>query len=365
MSNSLARENNNQPFELSLFCLIHGDRLGTYLGRYTLIAPFPAAIVSAAASFSAAVITTIEGTFSNPQLSLDLIHDIGWWNQFFLAFGVLVYVAGAYFGAFPRTLRQLVDSGVILATDEEWKKVRRFTKGRLTNPTVVALPYVCGGTSALLSLSVIDAPGAWFNSETYYAGFLVPVHSFFLYYLLTYLTLRLYIAYLVLRMLFGFKVNIQPFHTDGCGGLGSLRDQSGKLYFGLLIMGLVAALTVISNTANYGTELFAFYNIVMLASYVLITSIAFFLPLYATSFRMNEAQAKFLHSINDRYMALKENLGSDLVRTGSNEDILALETLKATARAMQVWPFNYVAVIKFVAVALFPFLVITLYSLTL
>ena len=362
MSSSTAQENHSQSFGLGLFSLVHGDRLGTFLGRYAIASPILAATVAAAASFSAAIVTTLEGSFSNPDLNLDLMHDIGWWNQFFLAFGTLVYVAGAYFGSFPKTLRQLVDSGVILATEDEWKMVRRFTKGKLSNKSAVALPYICGGATTLLSTSVIQSSGTWFSSDTFYAGLLVPFHSFFLYYLLTYLTLRLFFAYLVLRMLFSFRVNIQPFHTDGCGGLGGLRSQSGNLYLALLIMGIVAALTVISNTVNFGTELFAAYNILMLCSYVLITSIAFFLPLYATSFRMKEAQGKFLESIRERYKALLKELGPDLVRKGSNEDILALDSLRSTARAMQVWPFNYASLLMFTAVASSPLVVIALYT---
>ncbi len=353
----------HQQHQLGLFSLIHGDRLGSVLGRFAINSPVIAALVAAFSGFSAAIITTIEGSFTNERLSLDLIHDIGWWNQFVLAIATLMYIAGAYFGAYPRTLRQLVDSGVILATEAEWKKVRRYTKTQLGNQTTVALPYVCGGTVALLSFFVIQSPGAWFDVGSYYAGWLIPIHSFLLYYLLTYLTLRLYFAYVILKMLFGFRVNIQPFHTDGCGGLGSLKSQSGNLYLGLLIFGLVAAASVISNTSNYGLQLFDPYNLAMLAAYIAITSIAFFLPLYATSARMHEAQEKFLESINDRYRALQRNLGDDLASKGSNEDILALESLKSTARAMQVWPFNYAALLKFTAIVTSPFLLILIYSL--
>ncbi|MCG8414345.1 MAG: hypothetical protein MI746_09015 [Pseudomonadales bacterium] len=363
MSDSLAQDRHYPDSPIGLFCLIHGDRLGTLMGRFAIASPTTAAVFAASTSFTAAVITAMEGTLINPELTLDLLHDIGWWNQFFLAFATLIYIAGAYFGAFPKTLRQLVDSGVLQASEDDWKTVRRYTKARLNSRFVVFLPYVCGFAAALLSLTVIQAPGAWFDISTYNAGFVIPVHSFFLYYLLSYLTLRLHLAYLVLRAMFKFKVNIQPFHTDGCGGLGALETQSAKLYLGLLVFGAIAALGVISNTVNFGTELFALYNLAMLGSYVLITSIAFFLPLYATSFRMREAQDKFLHSINDRYRALRANLGDDLVSKGSNEDILALESLKATARAMQVWPFNYAALLKFAAVVSSPFLVLALFTL--
>lgn len=184
------------------------------------------------------------------------------------------------------------------------KKSGDLRKGGSLTALLLRYRYISGSAAALLSLSVIQTSGAWFDSESYYAGLLVPIHSFFLYYLLTYLTLRLYFAYLVLRMLFSFKVNIQPFHTDGCGGLGGLRAQSANLYLGLLVFGITIALGVISNTANFGTEILSTYNIFLLSSYIIITSIAFFLPLYATSYRMKEAQAKFIHSIDDRYRAL-------------------------------------------------------------
>ncbi len=357
------REQVQHHNQLGLFSLIHGDRLGSVLGRYAIGSPVIAALIAALSGFSAAFVTTIEGSLINDQLSLDLIHDIGWWNQFVIATATLTYIAGAYFGAYPRTLRQLVDAGVILATESEWKKVRRFAKARLTNPTTVALPYVCGGSAALLSFFVIQSPGTWFDVNAFTAGWLIPVHSFLLYYLLTYLTLRLYFAYVILRMLFGYKVNIQPFHIDGCGGLGSLKTQSAKLYLGVLIFGFIAAAGVISNTTNYGLQLFDFYNLILLGAYIVITSIAFFLPLYATSARMQEAQLQFLESINDRYRALQRNLGEDLASKGSNEDILALESLKSTARAMQVWPFNYSALAKFAVVVASPFLLLLVFSL--
>lgn len=349
--------------QLGLFSLIHGDQLGTALGRFAITSPLVAAVITAATGFTAALVTLLEGNFINSDLSLDLFHDIGWWNQFVLAIATLVYIAGAYFGSFPRTLNQLVDSGVLLATDKEWKQVRRFAKVKLGSSTIVLLPYVCGGASALLSFFVIHAPGAWFDVDTYYAGWLVPLHSFTLYFTLSYLALRLYLAFLILRMLFSYKVNIQPFHTDGCGGLGSLKQQSASLYIGLLVYGLVAAVAVISNTVNYGVELTDTYNLGLIGSYIIITSVAFFVPLYATSASMKKAKEKFLLSIKQRYKQIQRKVDNDVVGRGSNEDILALGTLRATARSMQVWPFDYATLIKFVAVVTSPIYVVALYVL--
>jgi hypothetical protein len=349
--------------QLGLFSLVHGDRLGAALGHFAISSPAAAATIAAASGFSAVLVTLLEGSFINPALSLDLAHDIGWWNQFVFAMAALVYITSAYFGSFPRTLSQLVDRGVLQASDQEWKKVRRFTSTKLTSPSIVVLPYICGAASALLSFYVIHAPGAWFDIESGYAGWLVPLHSFMLYFLLTYLALRLYFAYLILRLLFEYRVNIQPFHTDGCGGLGSLKDLSANLYLGMLMFGFIAAAGMISNAENYGVELWGNFNIALLGSYVFITSVAFFLPLYATSGRMREAQESFLDSINQRYRDIQGRSGNDLVGRGSNEDILALDSLRATARAMQVWPFNYTALLKFLGVVSSPLLLIGAYLL--
>ena len=130
--------------EFGLFSLVHGDRLSSMIGRFAIRSPLYAVSLAAVLSFSAAFVAAFEGSLINDNLSLDLIHDIGWWNQFLLAFPTLLFMVGAYFGAFPRTLRQLTDSGVLQATNNGWKKVRRFTKAKLTNTTFVILPYVAG-----------------------------------------------------------------------------------------------------------------------------------------------------------------------------------------------------------------------------
>jgi hypothetical protein len=78
---------------------------------------------------------------------------------------------------------------------------------------------------------------------------------------------------------------------------------------------------------------------------------------------MREAQESFLDSINQRYRDIQGRSGNDLVGRGSNEDILALDSLRATARAMQVWPFNYTALLKFLGVVSSPLLLIGAYLL--
>ena len=350
--------------EFGLFSLVHGDRLGSMIGRFAIRSRLYAVSFAAMLSFSAAIVATFEGSLLNTNLTLDLVHDIGWWNQFLLAFPTLIYIAGSYFGAFPRTLKQLTDTGVLLASNNDWKKVRRLTKSKLTNPIFVLLPYVAGISAAALTSNVLQSHGTWYDTDQYIAGLLIPVHAFFLYFFMTFLALRLYSAFLILQMLFRFNVNIQPFHPDGCGGLGSLMEQSGKLYWGMVAFGVVAALGVLSNTFVYSLELFGLYNFSLLLSYLLLTGIAFFLPLYALTDSMRAAKQKLLVSIEERYRELNARQGSgannlDKLSDENVADLEALKSLQETARSMQVWPFNRDSLIRFVCAAATPLLVIS------
>lgn len=349
--------------EFGLFSLVHGDRLGSMIGRFAIRSRLYAVSFAAMLSFSAAFVAAFEGSLLNDNLSLDLIHDIGWWNQFLLAFPTLIFIVGAYFGAFPRTLRQLTDSGVLQATNDDWKKVRRFTKAKLTNTTFVILPYVAGISAAALTSNVLQSNGTWYDADQYLAGYLIPIHAFFLYFFMTYIALRLYGAFLILKMLFSFSVNIQPFHPDGCGGLGSLMEQSGKLYWGMVVLGAVAGLAIVTNTLVYSVELFSIFNFIFILSYVILSGIGFFLPLYALTDVMHDAKQKLLLSIEERYLALKEKHGSganDLEGMSDEHvaDLKALKSLQQTARAMQVWPFNSGSLIRFTCANATPLLVI-------
>lgn len=352
--------------EFGLFSLIHGGWLGYVLAGAAIRHPIAAVLLAALAGCSAPLIAIFEGSFVNPELTLDIFHDIGWWNQFVLAFPTLLFLSGAYFGAFPHTLRQLVDSGVIKASDEQWKNLRASVQSRLKSRSNIMLPYLVGITGAILSATVLLGQGAWFSAEIYVAGWLIPLHVFFLYYFMTFLALRLVIVYFVLKSLFSLPINIQPFHEDGFGGLRSLEKQSGKLYAGFFALGLVAALGVISNFSNYGTELTSPYNLALLVAYFVMTTVAFFLPLYTTRKNMSAAKEELIASINKRYQKIHTSLESDRNGEGqyqaltSKDDLEALRLLRETANRMQVWPFNYRSLILFFASLSTPLIVIYL-----
>lgn len=139
-----------------------------------------------------------------------------------------------------------------------------------------------GIIGAILNSSLLSGQRAWFSADSYVAGWLIPLQVFLLYYLMTFLALRLLIAFFVLKSLFRLPVNIQPFNVDGCGGLSSLTKQFSKLYAVFIAFGVIAALGVISNFLNYGTELTNPYNLALLVAYFSLTTIAFFLPLHTT-----------------------------------------------------------------------------------
>lgn len=159
--------------------MIYGGWLVYILAGVAMKYPVRAVMLSALAGCSAPLITMIKGSFINPDLTVDLFHDIGWWNQFVLAFPTLLLLSGAYFGAFPHTLRELIDSGVLNASDAQWKHLRALVKAKLTSRSNIVLPYLMGITGAILSTSVLLGQGAWFSADSYVAGWLIPLHVFY------------------------------------------------------------------------------------------------------------------------------------------------------------------------------------------
>lgn len=340
--------------ETSLFNLAGSDRLGRYIITTSKRQPFLSLLVVCLLSLLPPLVAYLEGNWSNPALELDASSDIGWWNQFLLALPTLVFVSGLYLGSFPKTLRQLVDAGVILATEDEWKSVRRSTKNYVNNPLIFWLPYLLG-FAAVVSTSFLFLTGnTWVDVRSYFAGWFVPFYVFLLFYFAVFFVTRIICVYLVLKKLFRFKINIQPFHSDGCGGLKSLGELSARLGLGIFVFGIIVAFAIYTNAAVYNFNLLGLYNLWMLGAYIVTATIAFFLPLQAAALSMETAKQMLILQIAERTEKLNkqeeagENEKQDLENSG-NENINALNELKKTVRAMQVWPFNITSIAKFLA----------------
>ena len=338
--------------KFGLFNLTRGDRLGGTLTELSIQSPLLAAAVTALSALVVPISAALEGNFANPELALDLSNDFGWWNQFGLGFPVLIYIAGSYFGAFPRTLRQLTEAGVIRAAEPEWREVRQFAKQRLLNLLLNGLPYASGIGAAVLTIPVLLTPDSWYFVAEYKAGWFIPVQVFLLYYFMAYLALRLAFVFLILQKLFTFSVNIQPFHEDDCGGLRSLAELSLNLNAGMLVFGIITSIAMYSNTANYGVTPLSMYNLIILISYTMLTGVAFFLPLYATSRYMSEAKQEVANALLERYTLLDQTTNSGSARAAPTpaehaENLLALKALRNKVRSMQVWPFNVASLISY------------------
>ncbi|NKB35213.1 MAG: hypothetical protein GKR91_19110 [Pseudomonadales bacterium] len=350
--------------EISLFNLTGSDRLGRYITLLSIKYPVASVVIACLLGFIAPGIAFVEGNWSNPSLELDVVRDLGWWNQFLLAFPALVYLSGAYLGAFPRTLRHLVNAGVILASEAEWKAIRRSTKDFVSHPAVSYFPYFFGLLVATASTLLFLTGNSWIDVRFFLAGWLVPFQVFLLYYFLAYIALRIVSVYLVLSKLFRLNVNIQPFHADGCGGLKSLSNQSSRLTVTTIAFGVIITIAMYTNIAIYELNPFGVYNLLMFSVYVVVAVLSFFLPLYATSTSMQAAKQHLIGLITER----EEKLGSEQnlskpdqknLNEYGEEDLKALLSLKQTVRAMQVWPFTPGAIVRFFGSVAIPILVIS------
>lgn len=346
--------------KFGLFNLTRGDRLGGTLTELSIQNPLIAAAATALVALVVPISAALEGNFDNPGLALDLLHDYGWWNQFVLGFPVLIYIAGSYFGAFPRTLRQLTETGVIRAEEPEWREVRQFAKQRLLSLLYNGLPYACGIGASMLTMPFILTPNTWYFFTEYKAGWFIPAQVFLLYYFMAYLALRLAFVFFILQKLFAFNVNIQPFHEDECGGLRSLADLSSNLNAGMFVFGIIASIGIYSNTSNYDVPPLSGYNLTILIAYIVLTSVAFFLPLYATSRYMRDAKQKVANALRERYALFDQatksrSSGAALTSAETAENLLALQSLRNKVRSMQVWPFHVSALISYSIAIATPF----------
>lgn len=254
-----------------------------------------------------------------------------------------------------------MDSGVLLATEDDWKSVRKSTKRFLRHPFVTLFPYFFGIGVAAATALLFLSNNTWIDVRYYLAGWLVPIHVFLLYYLVAFITLRVISVFLVLRNLFRLKVNIQPFHSDGCGGLKSLGEQSSKLTVGIMVLGIIVAIAMYTNIGIYELNALGSYNLWMLGTYIITASLAYFLPLYATAQSMREAKQNVSNLISERFEKL--NTRQDLTNADQKslsaygeEDLKAMDSLQQTVRAMQVWPFTVGTIAKFAGTVAIPVL---------
>lgn len=356
-----------------------GDRLASILmgfSGYRALLPVFACLVLA---FIPQVMAIAEGNFYNPDLSLDGLHDIGYWTQFAIALPAIVVLLGMYFGRLPCTIFELILSNTFVLSKHQYAEFKRSAEKIYENRLLVVAPYMVG-IAVMLACGVfyhIIQQNTWHFislrsdhriSYWLWIGFKLSIYSimkFLLYYSLTLCILRIVATFFVLKKFFRFSANIQPLHPDSCGGLSPLGSLSMRLNVGAFMFGIVSVLGVIANTSQYNLSLVHPMNLAVITAYIAGATVAFFLPLYSAHRRMTEAKYHTVQIINQRFEQINKELLAELadsreVNESKINQMEALRKVHEIASNMPVYPFNLKTVSSFVGSVLTPLLIFLL-----
>jgi hypothetical protein len=162
-----------------------------------------------------------------------------------------------------------------------------------------------------------------------------------------------------------YPVNIRPFHPDNCCGLRKIGDAAMLLNLTLFILGIYVSLKVIDKIVIQNSPLgLDIGNPIMLAAYLLIAPLLFFLPLAAPHRQMNEAKETFLEPVNRTCERLFSELADVTLDDKGSAALQAFSALDATIvrlhKEIPVWPFDFRSVQAFVATIVIPILPIVL-----
>lgn len=316
-------------------------------------------------------IAYLEGNLVNPALDADALHDIGHWNQFVIALPSAVMLMAMYFGQFPKTLIELVLSGVFPINQQQWNAFVRDARTIYRHWLLLILPYLIGIGMGLVGLNVymLNVPNTWITvdlpSDMNWAGVVQLPLVVLLYYVIPAGGFRIIATYFVLRRFFRFPANIQPLHPDAAGGLSPLGRLSMRLNLGAFMFGLVAVNGARANVVTWGMPLLHPANIAIYSAYLIGASIIFFLPLFAAHNRMKEAKYQTLQIISDRFNQLNQSLIAELANAegidkSRIEELDSIQQLHAIASKMPVYPFNVQNISSFFGSVLTPILLIAL-----
>lgn len=164
------------------------------------------------------------------------------------------------------------------------------------------------------------------------------------------------------------RVNVQPWHPDGCGGLGQLRDYAIRFSYFLAMVAVVLLLFTYISIDDYGfrdsliTDPGMWAGIV---AYIVLAPGLFFLTLGSAHRAMLSEKRSHLHQISNQldreYQNTRANLSADSAVLGASLDkIRRLHDLYDLTVKFPVWPFDLATLRRFGTAVVAPFITVAL-----
>lgn len=181
--------------------------------------------------------------------------------------------------------------------------------------------------------------------------------------LLSSTALRCFFHYRVFRMIARKKelnINVIPLHPDKCGGLSMVSNIVKLNQPIVLAVGLVLAGNYINNIVIRKIDVFSLSNISMITGFIVLSILAFILPLLPYRKAMFTAKDKLLEKISSYFEIHWKDEMKKLKNKQINQiDVQRIENLKILydlANSMPIWPYNWANLKRFLSYSLIPIL---------
>lgn len=288
----------------------------------------------------------VSGTaFPRPGLDLPFGRDAVAWVLYGFLIPAGALLAMRFYAQAEITFERLYADGVVQAPLQEYNEFleklhRRYNSAGLHLLTLGLAVAVFG---YMTFENERDRVVSWLDLDMGIGAIYHQVFGLIGWYASQLVLLKAVITARALQSVFRWRVNIQPLHPDGCGGLRMITNISVTIALFTAVMGLAVVLFILSNTILSGKPP-ATTPVLIAVALEAITPLIFFTCLYSAHRVMREDKESLLRQINQQvqpsYQLLRGRLVQGEVMNDAAEEILRLDGLHGFARRLPVWPIN-------------------------
>ena len=246
----------------------------------------------------------------------------------------------------------------VIPTDSGTDQYSSFVSdiARKSNNRFISLIFV--GVGVILTIwiyFIIQQFGTDWSAHLRWPVLVFDIPAAFLtVYAATYIVWRILIIQLGLDNLYRkFKINVQPHHQDGAGGLAAVGNLVGSYLYCILV---VALFTISMGITSYIEQGFLpFYVILLFILLPIFTCVVFFLPLRTSHQAMRNNRDEFLENLSNKFETIKVEIYRD-EDLPPKEDLSKIgeliESYSQIRRIYPTWPINTLVLRSFGATML-------------
>jgi hypothetical protein len=262
---------------------------------------------------------------------------------FLIPIGALL--AMRFFEQVESTFERLYSDGVIRADVGEYNTFLRRLDAwyNSTSLHVCALGAAVAIHAYLTAVHQSNGVRDWLDVQEGIGGAYDLVTGLIAWYAVHIVVLKLAITALGINRAFGWPVNIQPTHPDGCGGFRLFTDMAVTIALFAAALGAGVVLIILADSILHDNPPSA-GPIAVAALVESLTPLLFVTCLYRAHQEMKTARERMMRQIHEqfhrRFVVLQEKLARGELSHESNEEMLQLDALHGLVRRLPVWPTN-------------------------